>query len=88
MGAIFKIMIYKRQINCHTARWLGWIAKHVGSADIRQGKVVIIIKIFIIALLFIHNLNFNLNQWRNYTWAIVGNAQVALWTAQVALPSD
>ena len=27
-------------------------------------------------------------QWRNYTWAIVGNAQVALWTAQNALPSD
>ena len=23
----------------------------------------------------------------NYTWAIVGNAQVALWTAQVARPS-
>ena len=30
----------------------------------------------------------NYRQWRNYTWAIVGNAQVALWTAQVALPSD
>ena len=32
---------------------------------------------------------FKLNsQWRNYTWAIVGNAQVALCTAQVALPSE
>ena len=34
----------------------------------------------------IHNIG--LWQWRNHTWAIVGNAQVALWTAQVSLPSD
>ena len=27
-------------------------------------------------------------QWRNYTWTIVGNAQVALCSAQVALLSD
>ena len=30
----------------------------------------------------------NCYPWRNYTWAIVGNAQDALWTAQVTLPSD
>ena len=28
------------------------------------------------------------HQWRNHTWAIVVNDQVALWTDQVALPSD
>ena len=27
-------------------------------------------------------------QWRNHAWSIVVNDQVALWTDQVALPSD
>ena len=26
--------------------------------------------------------------WRNHAWSIVVNDQVALWTDQVALPSD
>ena len=30
----------------------------------------------------------SVSQWRNHTWAIVVNDQVALWTDQVALPSD
>ena len=27
-------------------------------------------------------------QWRNHAWSIMVNDQVALWTDQVALPSD